>query len=80
MRCMQGQGVIKVKQEHIQRGLEKYQGQPDEHLNGILARAGFQYSVYRFADGRILLVLPHEIAAFLYQNEQHLFQTLELDA
>lgn len=70
--------VVKVKAEHIEPGIVKYKGRPDAHLNAILTKAGYEYTVYRFADNRILLVLPGQIAAFLYANEQVLFDKLSL--
>ena len=72
------QGVVKVKADHIAPGIAKYGGVPDAHINTILTKAGYEYTVYRFKDNRILLVLPGEIAAFLYANEQVLFEKLSL--
>lgn len=72
------QGIVKVKAEHIEPGIAKYGGQLDVHLNNVLTKAGYEYTVYRFKDDRILLVLPGQIAAFLYTNEQVLFDKLSL--
>lgn len=71
--------VIRVKPEHIQPGIERYKGVVDSHLTSILNNAGYEYTAYRFADNRILLVLPNEFAAFLYRNEEVMFQRLSLE-
>ncbi|MEX0813181.1 MAG: hypothetical protein WD048_13265 [Chitinophagales bacterium] len=72
------QEVIRVKPEHIEKGIQKYHAERDVELNAIINRHGFDYTVYRFQDGRVLLVLPHNISAFLYKNEDHLFDSLDL--
>jgi len=71
--------IIVVQKKHIQAGIERYEGKPDEHLQQVLSHAGYDYKVYRFKDQRILLVLPHEISAVLYANEQVLYNKLSLD-
>lgn len=72
------QEVIRVKQEHIEKGIQKYNGVLDDELNATIKRHGFDYTVYLFQDGRILLVLPQNISAFLYQSKDHLYDKLDL--
>lgn len=70
--------MIKVKADHIAPGIAKYGGEVDKHINALLTAAGYQYTAYRFKDGRILLVLPGYLAAFLYSSEKVLFDKLSL--
>ena len=54
---MAAKDIVIVQQKHLQAGIEKYQAKIDTHLQSIITNAGYEYKVYRFADGRILLVL-----------------------
>ena len=72
--------IITVAKHHIERGIEKYKGVVDEHLQGIITRSGYEYTPYLFADGRVLLVLPHNLSALLYPSKKVLFEKLVLDA
>jgi len=71
-------GIIRVLAQHIDRGIERYEGVKDKHLNQLIEKAHFDYTVYRFNDGRILLVLPHNTCAFLYPSKEALFGALDL--
>lgn len=71
--------IVKVRPEHIEKGIEKYGGVRDKYLNSLLLHADLQYTAYRFEDNRILLVLPNNLAAFLYENEDHFFYLLNLE-
>lgn len=71
--------IIAVAKRHIQPGIERYGGKVDTHLQSLVNHAGLEYKVYRFTDGRILLVLPHDLSALLYPDEQTLLKVLELE-
>jgi hypothetical protein len=77
---MKGKKVVKVAPEHIQAGIDRYGGVIDLHLPNIIVAAGLHYTPYTFKDGRILLVLPDNLAAFLYIDEQTVYLTLSLEA
>ena len=77
---MKNKEVKKVAPEHIQAGIDKYGGVIDFHLKNIISAAGLNYTPYTFKDGRILLVLPDNLAAFLYKDEQTVYQTLSLES
>lgn len=72
--------VEKVLPEHIKPGIKKYGGEIDTHLASLIKFAGLNYTPYKFKDGRILLVLPNEIAAFLYKDKETLFEALSLES
>jgi hypothetical protein len=76
---MKDKKVVKVAPEHIQAGIDKYGGVIDMHLKNIIEAAGLHYTPYTFKDGRVLLVLPDNLTAFLYIDEQTVYQTLSLD-
>jgi hypothetical protein len=71
-------GIVSVASKHIESGIKKYRGEPDAHLNAVIQNAGFNYTSYVFNDGRILLVLPDNIGAFLYADQDTLFEALDL--
>ncbi len=73
------QEVIVVAEKHIEAGIKKYDGKIDSHIQRLLSNAQMSYVPYRFSDGRILLVLPNNSGAFLYSNEQTLFEKLSLE-
>jgi hypothetical protein len=70
--------VIPIASKHIERGIKKYQGEIDTYLHTVIKAAGFGFTPYLLNDGRILLVLPNNTAAFLYPNKEVLFNTLNL--
>ena len=71
--------VITVQKEHIERGIEKYQGKQDEHLESLLRNANLPCTPYVFNDGRVLL--KHDLLdnALLYPSLDFLFDILTLD-
>lgn len=71
--------IIKVQLEHIELGILKYGGVVDVHLQTLIKAAGLEYIPYVFKDGRILLVLPNNMGAFLYSNKENLFSVLKLE-
>ena len=68
--------ILKVKQEHIQPGIEKYKGKLDAELQRHLKNAELDYLPYVFEDGRVMMVLEMMEIAFLYPNKQAVFETL----
>lgn len=67
----------RILTEHIQRGIAKYQGTKDDELNRFIANVGLGYVAYAFNDGRILLVLPSEMGALLYNSREDVYFILE---
>ena len=75
-RLMDDKKIITVAPNHIEAGIAKYGGQIDPHLSTLIKSAGLMYTPYLFTDGRILLVLPGNVSAFLYPDRDFLFATL----
>lgn len=75
---MKNEGVKSVAAKHIEAGIQKYGGVIDDHLASIIKAAGFQFTPYRFLDGRILLVMPNNLGGFLYRDKNTLYDTLVL--
>lgn len=71
-------GIVSVAAKHIEAGIKKYKGEPDIKLNILMQNAGFSYTSYVLCDGRILLVMPSNIGAFLYADRNVLFEALDL--
>jgi hypothetical protein len=71
-------GIVSVAANHIQAGIKKYKGEPDAHLNAVIRNAGLSYTSFVFNDGRILLVMPDNLGAFLYADQDVLFEALDL--
>jgi CRISPR/Cas system CMR-associated protein Cmr3 (group 5 of RAMP superfamily) len=71
--------IVLVLQKHLALGIEKYEGKIDVPLQELIDKSNYQYKVYRFNDGRILLVLPDESSGILYANQEILFQRLDLN-
>lgn len=70
--------IVSVASKHIESGIKKYKGESDAHLNALLRNAGLNYTSYVFNDGRILLVMPNNLGAFLYADEEALFAAIDL--
>ena len=75
---MKNKDVVTIDPIHIEAGIKKYEGKVDAHLESLIQSAGLQYKPYVFKDGRVLLVLPNNVAAILYASEEVLFKTLSL--
>lgn len=71
--------VISVAPENITKGIEKYKGVIDLHMQAVIKATGFNYTPYTFEDGRILLVLGGNKAAFLYKTEEIMNDMLSLE-
>lgn len=70
--------IVTVAHTHIEKGITKYGGVIDSHLASLIKAAGLHYTPYIFNDGRILLVMPNNVAAFLYKDKETLFDALSL--
>jgi hypothetical protein len=70
-------GVVLVQSRHIDKGIEKYNGELDERLQRYIDDSPLVYTVYRFEDNRILLVYHGNLYALLYENERILLEELE---
>jgi len=70
--------VTVVAKEHIARGIQKYEGKIDDFLTTLSRNTGIQYTVYKFKDNRILLVLPNEVSAILYASEEVFYEHVDL--
>ena len=71
--------VVKVRKEHIQKGIDKYKGERQENIEKLFAQGNLKAKIYRFEDGRMLvhyLVLDN---ALLYPNEESLMDSIILD-
>jgi hypothetical protein len=87
----QTEDVISCLPEHVERGISKYNGQKDLHLQAVIKAAGYEYVPYLFSDKRVLLILPKKnepipvtgiptaLAAFIYLNEEVLSRLLNLE-
>ena len=71
--------IVSVSSNHIEAGIKKYGGEVDLQLASLIKSAGMTYTPYLFTDGRILLVLPNNISAFLYPDKDSLFKNLNLE-
>jgi len=71
--------IIAVAQKHIEPGIEKYGGKIDAHLQSLINNAGLAYSAYILRDGRVMLVMPHNISALLYPDKETLLEVLQLE-
>jgi hypothetical protein len=75
---MSDKKILSIAVEHIEPGIKKYEGRVDTHLSAVIKAAGLSYTPYIFKDGRILLVMPSNSAAFLYPNQGILYDALSL--
>ncbi len=71
--------IITVQKEHINRGVEKYKGVKDDHLESLLRNANMPCTPYIFNDGRVLLKYDLLDTALLYPSLDYLFDILALD-
>lgn len=70
--------IISVEAQFIEPGIKKYNGKIDAHLVSLIKGARLSYTPYVFNDGRVLLVLPNNTAAFLYADKEALLEALSL--
>ncbi len=62
-----------IAAKHIESGITKYKGVIDPHIESLIKASNLKYKPYVFNDGRILLVLPNNLGAFLYKDKDTLF-------
>ncbi len=72
--------VVKVLAKDIQPLITAYNGITDVEIERLVKNAKLNYMSYLFEDGRILLVLPHNMGAFLYKDKETLFAALSLES
>ena len=76
---VKGNKVIPVAPNHLEPGIIKYKGEIDAEITKICHAAGLNYTVYMFADNRMLLILPNGMGGFLYPNKETLLKSLSLE-
>jgi hypothetical protein len=69
---------ITVKPEHIQKGIDTYNGKRDEHLETLLKNGNLEGEVYRFEDDRYLINFKLLGRAFLYESKEELMKSITL--
>ncbi len=74
---MKQKGKTFVLQKHIEKGIEKYNGQIAPDIQKHLDNIGWNYIVYLFQDNRILLVYEDQSFGILYDSKDLLFQDME---
>lgn len=70
--------IIRVKPEHIDKGVQKYKGVRDETLEALFTNAKIKSEVYRFEDGRYLVNYLSVNQAFLYPDKEALLSKIQL--
>lgn len=66
-----------VQAKHIEKGIEKYQGQLSPKIQKHLDNVNWNYKAYLFKDLRVLLVYPDNSFAILYASEESLYRDME---
>ena len=69
---------IIVKPEHIQKGIDTYNGKRDEHLESLLRNGNLEAEVYRFRDDRYLVKFKLLGRTFLYASKEELMNSITL--
>ena len=76
---MNDKKVVSVAANHVEPGIKKYGGKVDTELNRICQATGLNYTVYVFADERVLLVLPNNLGGLLYADKETMLDSLSLE-
>ena len=71
--------IVKVKDEHIEKGIEKYQGKRVPEFESLFKNGKINAEVFKFNDGRFLVKFLNLKTAFLYPSEESLFDSIQLD-
>lgn len=71
--------VVKIRKEHIQKGIDKYKGVRQEEIEKLFAQGKLEAKVYRFEDGRMLVHYTLIDNALLYPNEETLMDSIILE-
>ena len=69
---------ITVKPEHIQKGIDTYNGQRDEHLESLLRNGNLEAEVFHFQDDRYLVSYKLLGRTFLYESKEELMNSVTL--
>ena len=69
---------IVVHKDHLQRGINKYNGRVDTHIQQLLVHAHIRATPYIFADGRVLLVYDQQSYGILYPTTASFYKRLSL--
>lgn len=68
-----------VQAKHIDKGIERYNGQKSKMIQTHLENVGWNYEAYMFDDRRVLLVYPDKSFGILYISEEALYQDMDND-
>lgn len=68
-----------VQAKHIEKGIERYNGQANKKIQTHLENIGWNYEAYMFEDQRVLLVYPDQSFGILYASEDALYKDMEND-
>ena len=71
--------VVKIRKEHISKGIDKYTGVRQEDIEKLFAHGKLSAKVYRFDDGRMLVHYLTIDNALLYPNEETLMDSIILE-
>ena len=71
--------IVKIRKEHIQKGIDKYKGIRQEEIEKLFAQGNLKAKVYRFEDGRMLVHYTLIDNALLYSSEQELMDAIILE-
>lgn len=71
--------IVKVRKEHIAKGIDKYKGVRQEEIEKLFAQGNLKAKVYRFEDGRMLVHYTVLDNALLYPDERTLMDSIILE-
>lgn len=69
---------IVVKSEHIQKGIDTYNGVRDTHTEVLMKNGNLDAEVYKFKDDRYLVNYKLLGKAFLYKSKEELMNAITL--
>ena len=70
---------ILVKDQHIQKGIDTYQGVRDRQMESLFKNGNLQAEVYVFKDGRFLVKYLLLNKAFLFESKEELMNSVVLE-
>ncbi len=76
---MKTKDIVIVRKEHIEPGIEKYNGRIDSDLEKLFVLSGQEVKPYVFEDGRVLLLYKEQEHGILYASKDVLFSKLDLE-
>ena len=71
--------VVKIRKEHIDKGIAKYKGVRQEEIEKLFEQGKLNAKVYRFEDGRFLVHYLVFDNALLYSNKETLMDSIILE-